>query len=157
MRSRNPCPLGHGSSMKEILMFKTIEFMSRSNIHYLPAQSNSIIISIANPNMENANIAEGFKDILFLNFDNVDRLMSGCIRFGTSHANSILEFIDKYENDDTVDTIFINCIQGESRSAAVAHYLSLLYDIALKQKTDDKLFWIYEVLETTRETGKLDF
>lgn len=84
----------------------------------------SVIISIASCNMEHADIVpcelNGIKDVLFLNFNDTDckDLTSGCIN--DEDAENIKEFVQKYEEDDSVDLMIVHCEAGVSRSAGVA-------------------------------------
>ena len=138
-------------------MFKNIDFFSRMNMLGLVGTKKEIVISITNPQMENAKICSGFKDVLFLKFDNISSLTGGGIRFSTKQAQEIIDFVKKYESDDSIESIYVNCMLGESRSAAVASYLSMMYNIKLDKPTDKKLSWICKVLESVNKTGNAKY
>lgn len=125
-------------------MYQKIEFMSRSNIMHKNPEADAVVISIASSNMENAHIKDGFKGVLFMKFDNNQHLSNHEIRFSRSHADEILNFVR--QNESEAQTIYVNCIMGESRSAAVAQALADYYHIEMKQKTNLKVNWIYDVL-----------
>ena len=84
----------------------------------------SIVISIASYYMPSAMIIpcklNGIKDIIFLNFNDTDckDLVSGCIK--DEDALNIKEFIQRYEEDESIDLIIVHCEAGVSRSAGVA-------------------------------------
>ena len=125
-------------------MYQKIEFMSRSDIMHKKPESDAVVISIASSNMEDARIQGGFKDILFIKFDNNEHLSNHEIRFSRTHADKILNFVRQNENE--AQTIYVNCVMGESRSAAVAQALADYYKIEMKQKSNLKVDWIYDVL-----------
>ena len=125
-------------------MYQKIEFMSRSNIMHKKPEADAVVISIASSKMDDARIQDGFKGVLFMKFDNNEHLSNHEVRFSRSHADEILNFVRQNENEG--NTIYVNCVMGESRSAAVAQALANYYNIEMKQKTNLKVDWIFDVL-----------
>lgn len=132
------------------MSYELIDFMSQSEIHYLEPDPNTIVISIRNPGMPKARV-EGFKDVLFLEFHHTETLSGGLTRFSLDLANQVFDFVEKYQGDAT--KIVVNCLQGESRSAAIAYYLSEMMDIRmpLERDTSKHSEWVYHVLEKTQK------
>lgn len=85
---------------------------------------NSIVISISSCKCNDAfivpNNASGIMDVLKLSFNDTDskEFLDGGIL--DEDANKIVEFIDKYKDNDELDLIIIHCEAGQSRSAGVA-------------------------------------
>lgn len=125
-------------------MYQKIEFTSRIDIMHKNPEPDAVVISIASSNMEDARIQDGFKDILFMKFDSNEHLSNHKIRFSSVNADEILNFVRQNENE--AQTIYVNCVMGESRSAAVAQALADYYKIEMKQKSNLKVDWIYDVL-----------
>jgi hypothetical protein len=128
--------------------YKEIEYLSASDIGYKDGRLDTIVISIRNSHTEPARIKDGFKDVLYLEFDNVEHLSHRGLRFSKSHAEEIFAFVAKHE--EAASRILVNCLAGESRSAAVALYLSEKYTLPLAFP-DNPLIWVYHVLERTEE------
>lgn len=86
-----------------------------------------ILISIAAPLATPIHIPDNENRIGILRayFNDLDKElenMEGMILFNKDHAKNIIAFVNKYKN--TVDTIYINCTAGISRSPAIAAALS---------------------------------
>lgn len=125
-------------------MYQKIEFMSKMAAQCLEANNRTIVISIANSGQEPAQLAN-FKDILYLNFDHIEHLMTNHIRFSNTHAQEILDFVEKHQ--ENTESIVIHCLMGESRSAAVALFLSKHLGVELNQDTSKHNKWVVKVLE----------
>lgn len=84
----------------------------------------AILISIAARDQEDADVRctdeNGLKDILFLHFNDTDSLEEDSGHITDADAEQIKTFVEKYENDPSVDMIIVNCGAGQSRSAGVA-------------------------------------
>jgi predicted protein tyrosine phosphatase len=131
--------------------YTEIDFVSASDISYMDGRADTVVISIRNPKSEPARIRDGFRDVLHLEFDNVERPAPGCVLFMEAHATEILAFVEKHEG--AASRILVNCGAGESRSAAVAFYLSMKYDYDLEEKRDlgFMLHWVVHILDCTDE------
>ena len=127
------------------MTYQKIQFMDRSSMHYKKPENDAIVISISNPGLNDASLQEGFKDVLFMKFDNTEHLSHNSVRFSRDHANQIMTFVKQYENE--ASTIYVNCLMGESRSAAVADFLAKHYNLPMTQDVSKKSAWIYNVLE----------
>jgi predicted protein tyrosine phosphatase len=134
--------------------FQEIDFISQSEMHYIhKGRDDTIVISIRNSgrDSEPARVAAGFKDVLYMAFDNNRHLSHHEVRFSLKHAEEILDYVAKYEGQAT--RILVNCLAGESRSAAVASYLSEKYGVPLAadRSLDHRSEWVHHVLEVTDE------
>lgn len=141
--------------------YQETDFVSQSEMHYMTAgRDDTIVISIRNSgkDSEPARVAPGFKDVLYLAFDNNQHLNHYEIRFSLKHAEEILDFVEKYEGQAT--RILVNCLAGETRSAAVAYYLSKMFSAPLPadRSLEHMSEWVLHVLERTgeRRTRKLN-
>jgi predicted protein tyrosine phosphatase len=134
--------------------YQEIDFISQSEMHYIRSgREDTIVISIRNSgrDSEPARVAPGFKDVLYMAFDNNRHLNHHEVRFSLKAAEEILDFVAKYEGKAT--RILVNCLAGETRSAAVAYYLSGKYKVALSEHRSLKFMseWVRHVLEVTDE------
>ena len=75
----------------------------------------SICISIITEPSDTFALNKNFKSSIQMSFKDDDQ------SFTDLHADQILYFIDQYKN--RVNTIFIHCLMGVSRSAAIALFL----------------------------------
>jgi len=101
-----------------------IVFLSRKDAEAQPADSNWAVISITEPLRKPAKLADGWADILRLEFDDVDEHGKGAKLFTDQMAHHVLEYAEEVVNRG--QSLLIHCHAGVSRSAAVA--------IALGQK-----------------------
>ena len=124
--------------------YTEISFMSYQAVQHEDGRDDTIVISITNPKFLIAKLKPGFKDALFLEFDNTSSLFQHGQRFTLDQADAILSFVAKHEA--TASRIVVNCMMGESRSAAVAKFLSHKYGVALTQPCDKALDWVSKVL-----------
>lgn len=137
------------------MSFTSVNFVSASDISFINGQADTIVISIRNSCSEKACVRDGFKDVLFLEFDNITHLTDKPqgIRFSLSHANEVLAFLDKHK--DTGSKVLVNCVAGESRSAAVAFYIALTYGLDID---DGELgfmnHWVVHVLDRAAEQAQ---
>jgi predicted protein tyrosine phosphatase len=133
--------------------YSEIDFMGQSDAQYLTGRDDTIVISIRDSHSEPARISKGFKDVLFLEFDNTDVLSHRFIRFSLKPAQNLLDFVAKHEGQAT--RIVVNCMMGESRSAAVARYLAQKYSVELTKSSEKYSDWVFHVLTRVDERGRL--
>lgn len=101
---------------------------------YFNVSVNHLLISINNPNEETHIHNNRYcKDILKVNFLDIEDIDNNEVYFDRSIARDILNFIDK--NCTDVDTIVVHCGTGISRSVAVASALSKIIN-----HKDDNIF-----------------
>ena len=66
-----------------------------------------------------------YKNVLNLEFDDVtDRNSDGNILFNREHGSKIIEFV---ERNNHVETLYVHCLAGVSRSGAVGVFLNEIY------------------------------
>lgn len=133
--------------------YNRIEYMGASAVAHEEGRLDTIVISIRGSRSEPARIQPGFRDVLYLEFDNVESLSSRYLRFSRAQAEEILAFVAKHEAE--ASRILINCMAGESRSAAVACYLSEAYQVPLQAIPDNPLRWVIHVMHRTVQFSKL--
>jgi predicted protein tyrosine phosphatase len=130
--------------------YNKVEFVSASAVSRIAGRADTIVISIRSSGTTPAHIKSGFKDVLYLEFDNIQFPKEGSIVFSEAHAEQILAFVDKHEA--SASRILVNCGAGESRSAAVAFYLAQIkYELPLEgelgymlHRVADVLYWVDE-------------
>lgn len=99
-----------------------IQFMSQTKFKELmsfstPKKLNkALAISIVTTTEDSFEISNKFADSFQLVFKDDNE------SFTESHARQILASV--YANKDTIDTIYVHCLMGVSRSAAVALFLT---------------------------------
>lgn len=112
-------------------MLKRLGFFSQALVEATKFDDSFAIISITNPASE-AKIV-GTNNILHLEFLDLDEndadeetIREG-IAFNNNHAEQIIEFIEKIQENPKINTLVVHCYVGVSRSAAVSlgvyHYL----------------------------------
>jgi predicted protein tyrosine phosphatase len=111
-------------------MIKEIVFMSQNKAERLNPSSSSAIISITDPGKK-ANL-RGWSNILTLQFDdlcpeeliliNRKDLLNNSKLFDGGHARQIYLFVKGLP--DHVNTLFIHCKAGVSRSTALAYFIA---------------------------------
>ena len=103
-----------------------ITIMSRSEVVIHSCKDNideCIIISISSRNQKKPNIFKNhlIKDILYLNFDDIEEQTENGVLMNYDDAVKIKEFVDKWK--DGISNIVVHCQAGISRSAGVAFAL----------------------------------
>lgn len=91
---------------------------------YIPDIQNMVAICIYSTAETPPKLPGGWKDKLFLQFDDVDEKDHGLTMFKESQAIMILNFINK----NNPDKIIINCGAGISRSVGVMVALEYIYN-----------------------------
>lgn len=117
-----------------------------------------VVISISNDGDDKPEIKEtaNLKDVLFLQFDDIDVPKQGHREFNDDHAREIINFYEHYKSD--IDAIVVHCQMGMSRSPGVAAALQLVHDgdddIWFKTKTPNRLVY-RKILGAAAEKGLL--
>lgn len=76
------------------------------------------VISIHNPGMDKVEFeCPNNKGVLYLEFDDVDKVKEGAVAFTIADARKVWDFI---QNLGDIDTLLIHCLMGLSRSPGVA-------------------------------------
>ena len=93
-------------------------FMSRSEILGIGQfNKEQAIISITDPRRSTPKIYGNFFDILFLKFDDFEKVMFDEVLMDNDDALEIAQFIDRCTKEGVVE-LFIHCEYGRSRSVA---------------------------------------
>lgn len=105
-----------------------IEILSRTKaikLSYTDFEDDKVIISVSDPFNEPAHFNKGnnsIKEILYLSFYDISEetkdIFGGYESMSPDEAAKIAHFVNKWK--DRVDTIWVNCEVGVSRSAGIA-------------------------------------
>jgi predicted protein tyrosine phosphatase len=108
-------------------MFKNLEilkFVSQPIAEYLIPVDNWAMISIRCPG-DTVKLQEGWKNLLVLEFDDVDFQFDNYVVFSDEQAGEVIEFLDNLDKD--IKGIIVHCLAGISRSSAVALFIRDYY------------------------------
>ena len=110
---------------------------------------NEIIISITDIAPANLNQWDE-SDILRLSFidieENIEEYNPNII-FSKDIAKQIIEFIKKFENEDTKEEVVVHCFAGVSRSAGVAKFIAERYGLEFEDFYNDYNKLVYKILK----------
>ena len=116
-------------------MLKNVHFVSQRQAEAIDGQSSVIVISIHDSSRRPA-LRSGFRDVLFLCFDDYDQNRDGIDAlmepFSLAQAETLKAWLGKYLDDDTVSDLLVHCHAGISRSAAVAWWAHKKHGLELK-------------------------
>ena len=145
---------------------QTVRFLSQEDAGDCEPYPNTAMISIVGPAKPDASIKPGFHSLLRLIFDDADEewlgmpvgsipdyapdggvlIVSDYLMPDLHHAREIVKFIE----DGDFEHLVIHCFAGQSRSAAVARFVSDWYDAELLLQnhvgTGDKNNRLYRLL-----------
>ncbi len=90
------------------------------------------VISIRNPGMTPVDFAcPNLKGVLYLEFDDTDRIKDQLVVFTIDDASKVWDFI---EDVGEIDTLLVHCLMGLSRSPGIAAAVD-------KVRTGDDMHW----------------
>lgn len=124
-----------------------IKHYSALAIKEIIPEANTILISTAGRSQDFIQVQSGYKNILRLAFHDIKRELKGFTLFDESHAKQIISFVN---SNLPVDTIYVNCEAGISRSSAVRVFLHEILNkefIGNKQPCDLHNKHVYNVLK----------
>lgn len=104
-----------------------IVFISRAEAEKLMADPEWAVISISEPAGTPAQLAEGWADVLRLEFVDADEHCEDGELFSTQMAKAVLTFAEHAVNQG--QSLLVHCHAGVSRSAAVAVALGQLHNL----------------------------
>ena len=93
------------------------------------------------------------KAVLTLYFDDIIQEVEGAVLFNRDHAKQIIEFVQK---NKSAETLLIHCYGGESRSRAVAAFVTKMLgaDNSRYFETGHPNQVVYDTLEAELESQK---
>ncbi len=104
-----------------------VDVYNREQAIGLEPTEGTVMISISSPG-DQANLKEGWEDILRLEFHDVVRIPKGMpevVPFHTTHVDAIHEFVDKHAAAGK--DFAVHCDAGVSRSVAVGMFLNEIH------------------------------
>lgn len=116
-------------------MINEVHFSSRYHAERVEGRVDTIVVSIHDRHAK-ANLRSGFRDVLYLAFDDYDRERDGADAlmepFTAEQAETLKSWIEAYLRASTRFKLLVHCHAGISRSAAVAWWAHKALGIELK-------------------------
>ena len=88
----------------------------------------SAMISVTGTGDARVVLKRGWRHVLRVTFDDIEEPRFGLKLFSDEEADKVIDFIDQVEGK--VDHIVTHCRFGQSRSPAIARYISQRYDLS---------------------------
>ena len=123
--------------------YRSVEFVPGWTARAREGRDDTIVISINNSFDPVNELKPGWRDVLVLQFDDVSSLSHNLIRFSRSHAEQVIAFLRRHEQDTA--HVLVHCVAGEKRSAAVAKVVAKLYSLEFPADYDKHHEWVYHV------------
>lgn len=114
--------------------FKSVEYVSRSTACYREGDADTVLISVNNSDGDVARLRPGWRDVLVLQFDNIDAIHQRLVRFGPTQARETLDFLEKHAGHDL--KLLVHCSEGRSRSPAIAKFAAEKYGLPFPEEAD---------------------
>lgn len=128
-----------------------ISFVRQRVAEQMIPTDNMVLISITQPGDHDADLHPDWKEVLRLQFDDIDGSMlpsSNSRSFTPWHAKEVIDFL---EANKEVDELIVHCMAGISRSAAVAKFAAEKYNVNefLRRFETYELYnkWVYSSLK----------
>ena len=109
-------------------MIREVSYLSQASAESMRPLPREGIISITGQGYPRAKLRRGWRRILRLVFDDVERPVAGAVPFGESHADTLIHWLDGVETH--IDSVFVHCHAGRHRSAALAKFIAERYDLS---------------------------
>lgn len=115
-----------------VMPLKHVIFTSREAAEEKAGWSNWAVISISEPDCYPANLKEGWRGILRLEFHDIDRHEEPYVLFSEQQARDIISFVSRCQAGEAKG-IVVHCKAGISRSAAVAKWIADRYGLTFPE------------------------
>lgn len=109
-----------------------VTFLSRAMAAKHIPVAGSVLISIHDKSEPQFVPGAGWADVLYLSFHDMDVDTLGLDMFSACQARQVLDFAEKHQS---CAQIVVHCQMGQSRSGAVAMYLSEKYGVPCFKQT----------------------
>jgi predicted protein tyrosine phosphatase len=121
---------------------KHIRFLPRTVAAAYRPEPGAVLISVHDRSEPPLTPQEGWADVLVHRFHDTDGDLMGLEVFSEAQARELLAFVERHQD---CPELVVHCSLGQSRSAAIAIYLSEKYDVPCFK----------EQVQVTWETWKL--
>jgi len=112
-------------------MNPTIREVSAISLHsarlWYP-QPREAMISIVGTGEARVTLKKGWAHVFRVVFDDIEEPRFGLKQFSNKEADKVIDFLDQIEGK--VDHVVVHCRFGQSRSPAIARYISQRYDLS---------------------------
>ena len=136
-------------------MIKAVTFLPRREAERTIGTKKIGLISIRDTETEGANLKGEWGALLRLHFDDVERGWQGYCPMNESDATKILEWLDRHVPH--LNTLFVHCEAGISRSSAVAQFIGLKYAVFVggihKPHPNEHVLWMLRKVDRERRSG----
>lgn len=129
------------------MSLERVLFSSRKDLESSKGFNNVAVISIINPGDPAVSINNNFGPSLRLIFDDIDESKDGKEIFTIEKADKIWDFTENLPSN--IDTIWVHCTFGVSRSAGVAKAIAENYDLPYPEKYAIYNKRVYRILRQT--------
>ena len=119
-----------------------VTFLSRAMASKHIPVSGSVLISIHDKSEPKFVPGSGWADVLYLSFHDMDTDTLGLDMFSTGQARQVLDFAEKHQS---CAQIMVHCQMGQSRSGAVAMFLSEKYAVPCFKGTNPVSYLNYKI------------
>lgn len=92
------------------------------------AQPREAMISITGTGEPRVPLEKGWRHVLRLRFDDIERPRFGLELFSEADADQVIDFLDRIEGK--VGHVVVHCALGLSRAPAIARFISERYDLS---------------------------
>lgn len=119
-----------------------VTFLSRALAAKHTPVEGSVLISIHDKSEPQFVPGDGWTDVLYLSFHDMDVDTLGLDMFSVDQARQILDFADRHQRSPQ---IVVHCQMGQSRSGAVAMFLSEKYGVPCFKQTTPVSYLNYKI------------
>jgi len=114
--------------MNPTISIKEVSAISIQSARRRIPQPREAVISVIGTGESRARLKKGWAHVLRLVFDDGEVPFFNRRLFTEEDADKVIDFLDKVEGE--VDHVVVHCTHGQSRSPAIARYITQRYDLS---------------------------